>query len=213
MRITPNASIVLGGAEDLPRIYEDMKQQFPPCELYQFKTIVQLFNNNKYKILLFKRDEDNALIGYALVYIIENSNVAWLDFLAVLKEHQSHGYGQALFTALWQKCCGPFDGILFSVEHVSQTDPALAEQQKRRISFYENLGSHRLHAEFLLPCDRDSLPMYLYFKPRCNSFVINRSVQIQAISQMYDYCFFYLTHRNTLLPLYKQTIVDEEFIS
>jgi len=213
MKTAPNASIVLGSTQDLPRIYEDMKQQFPPCELYQLKTIVQLINNNKYKILLFKRDEDQVLIGYALVYMIENSNVVWLDFLAVLKEYQSYGYGNALFTALWQKYCGPFDGIMFSVEYVSKTDPALAQQQKRRLSFYENLGSHRLHAKFLLPCDDNNLPMYLYFKPRRKSFVINRSVQIQAISQMYDYCFFYLKHRNSLLPLYKQTIVDEQFVS
>jgi len=36
-------------------------------------------------------------------------------------------------------------------------------------------------------------------------------VQIQAISQMYDYCFFNLKCRKELLPLYKNTIVDEQF--
>ncbi len=213
MDFTPNATIVLGGTEDFPQIYEDMKQQFPPCEIYRFKTFMQLLNNSKYKILLYKRNEDNALIGYALVYMIENSNVVWLDYLAVLKEHQSKGYGNALFKALSQKYCGPFDGMLFSVEHISQTDLKLAERQKRRLSFYENLGSHRLHAGFLLPCEEGSLPMYLYFKPRRGSSVISRAIQIQAITQMYDYCFSNLQHRKELLPLYKQTIVDEKFIN
>lgn len=213
MNILPNATIVLGDTQDFPKIYEDMKQQFPACEMYSFKVFMQLLNNSKYKILLYKRDEDNVLVGYALVYMIENSNVVWLDFLAIAKEHQSQGYGNALFKALWQKYCGPFDGILFSVEHVSQTDQELAERQKRRLTFYENLGSHRLHANFLLPCGDSSFPMYLYFKPRRDSLVITRAVQIQAITEMYNYCFFDLKHRKELLPLYKQTIVDEKFIS
>ena len=211
MKIAPTASISLGGTKDLPRIYEDMQQQFPPSEMYKFKTLLQLLNNNKYKILLYNRDSDGELIGYALVYAIENSNILWIDYLAVRKEYQSFGYGNALFLALWKKYCGPFDGMLFSVEYISQTDPALAERQKRRLTFYERLGSYQLHAEFLQPYDGGSFPMYLYFKPRHGSAEISRDVQVQAISQMYDYCFFNLKCRKELLPLYKNTIVDEQF--
>lgn len=211
MDLAPQASIVLGGTEDLPQIYEDMEQQFPSCELYRYKTFLQLLNNNKYKILLYKRSSDGELLGYALVYTIENNNILWVDYLAVLKKYHSQGLGKALFRALWQKYCGPFDGLLFSVEHISLTDPALAEQQKRRLAFYEHLGAHRLHAEFLQPSDEGCFPMYLYFKPRCGFITLSRMAQIQAITQMYDYCFFHLKHRKELLPSYKNTIVDEQF--
>lgn len=213
MNFASDASLFLGGTEDFPQIYEYMKKQFPPNEMYSFKTFIQLFNNNQYKILLYKRNTDNVLVGYALVYTIESSNILWLDYIAILPEYSSHGYGSSLFKALWQKYCGPFDGILFSVEHVSQTNPELAERQKRRLNFYARLGAHKLNANFLLPCDDGSLPMYLYYKPCRDCALISRSVQIQSITQMYDYCFFNLKHRKGLLPLYKDTILDEKFVS
>ena len=209
------ASIMLGTVEDLPRIYADMEQQFPPDEMYKYKILLQLLHRDKYKILLYKRDSDGALLGYALVYTVENCNILWLDYIAVLKEHQSHGYGNQLFNALWHKYCGPcglFDGILFSVEHVCGDHSDLAKRQERRITFYEHLGAYRLHAGFLLPCDSGSLPMYLYFKPRRGLYTISRTVQIQAIGQMYEYCFFYLKHRKDLLARFKQTILDEKLM-
>lgn len=211
MEVTPAAGIVLGEIEDLPRIYEDMEQQFPPNELYRYQIFLQLLNNSKYKILLFQRGTDGELLGYALVYTMENCNILWIDYLAVLKKYQSQGLGKSLFKALWQKYCGPFDGLLFSVEYVSQSDPVLAEQQKNRIKFYEQLGAHRLKAGFLQPCDEGGFPMYLYFKPRCGFITLSRAAQIQAITQMYDYCFFYLKERKKLLPSYKNTITDEQF--
>ncbi|MGX8701940.1 GNAT family N-acetyltransferase [Caproiciproducens sp.] len=211
MTFAPESAIVLGDKNDLPMIYEDMKQQFPPNELYPYPRLLQLLNGDRYKILLFRRLSDNELIGYALVYAMEDSNMLWLDYLAVLKKYHAHGYGSALFRALWQKYCGPFDGILFSVEYVSETDPELAERQKRRIRFYEKLGARRLHAKFLLPCDDGAFPMHLYCKPRRGYLTISRSVQMQAVSQMYEYCFFYLKHRRELLPKFKDTIADEKF--
>lgn len=211
MNFTPDARIVLGGAEDLPHIYEDMQQQFPPNEMYKLKILTQLLDGDKYKILLYKRDSDGELIGYALVYEIESCNILWIDYLAVRKKFQSSGYGNALFLALWKKYCGSFSGMLFSVEYISQSDPVLAEQQKRRLTFYEHLGAHRLHARFLQPCNAGSFGMYLYFKPRPGNAVISREAQIQAISQMYDYCFFYMERRKELLPLYEKTITNEQF--
>ena len=160
------ASIMLGTVEDLPQIYADMEQQFPPDEMYKYKNLLHLLHGDKYKILLYKRDSDGELLGYALVYTVENCNILWLDYIAILKQHQSHGYGNQLFNALWHKYCGPFDGILFSVEHVCKENPSLAKRQERRIQFYEHLGAYRLHADFQLPCENGALPMYLYFKPR-----------------------------------------------
>lgn len=207
------ASIMLGSQEDLPRIYADMEQQFPPDEMYKYKNLLQLLNRDKYKILLYKRDSDGELLGYALVYTIEDSNILWLDYIAIIKEHQSHGYGNQLFMALWRKYCdcALFDGMMFSVEHICRNNSELARRQKRRIAFYEHLGAYRLRAEFLLPHDNGALPMYLYFKPRRGLCSLSRAIQMQAISQMYDYCFFYLKHRKELLARYKQTIRDEVF--
>lgn len=208
---TPEAGIFFGSTEDFPKLYEDMQQQFPPCELYPYSAFLQWLNHDGYRILLYKRISDGELLGYALVYPIENSNILWIDYLAVMKKYQSCGIGKALFRAILQKYCGPFDGMLFSVEHVSQDDPQQALAQERRIAFYESLGAHRLHANFLQPTENGSFPMYLYFMPCRGYTTISRAVQIQSITQMYEYLFSRYKHIRELLPLYKDTIVDESF--
>lgn len=206
------ASLTLGSADDLPQIYADMEQQLPSDEMHPYKSFLQLFHRSKYKVLLYRRDTDGALVGFALVYTIESCNILWLDYLEILKEYRSQGYGKALFHALSHKYCGPFDGILFPVEHVHSENLSLALRQKEVISFCERLGAHRLHADFQLPCREGSMPMYLYFKPRRGLCSISRSVQIQAIGQMYEYCFFYLKQRRELFARFKQTILDEKFL-
>ena len=206
-----SATISLGQADDLPRVYEDMKLQFPPSELYPYKETLQLLYNNQYKLLLYKRDSDQALLGYALVYIAEDANTVWLDYIAVLKQYHGQGYGSAIFNALWQKYCGPFDALLFSVEHVCTDDPELARQQELHLKFYEKMGAYQLRAEYLQPTEDGAFPMYLYCKPRRGMSMISREVQMQTISQMYEYCFEYLPHIGELLPRFKKTIVDEFF--
>ena len=124
MRTLEPASITLGTVDDLPQIYADMEKQFPPDEMYKYKNLLHLLHGDKYKILLYKRNSDGELLGYALVYTVENCNILWLDYIAILKEHQTHGYGAQLFNALWHKYCGPYDGILFSLEHISKNNPA-----------------------------------------------------------------------------------------
>lgn len=209
MDLANDAAFVMGGVEDLSVIYKDMQQQFPECEMYKYKSYVQLLHNGEYKILKYQRSEDNELIGYALVYIVESSNILWLDYLAIRKKYQALGYGSAMFKALVQKYCGPFDGILFSVEHISKTDAKLAESQKKRVRFYERLGAKKLSADFLQPCEDGGFPMYLFFKPRRGCNVISRESQIQTIGQMYDYCFPNSKHSRELLPKFKDTIVNE----
>lgn len=211
MNFTSEASLILGSREDFPNIYEDMKKQFPTCEMYDFKIFMQLLSDSRYKLLLYKHNADQAIIGYALVYTVESSNILWLDYLAVVHGLGSHGYGSALFNELWKTYCGPYKGMMFSVEHVSKTDEALALRQKRRLNFYERLGAYRLKAEFLLPCDNGSVPMYLYYKPRDNVNSVSREEQLQSILDMYDTCFFYLKHRTELLPQFRHTIADEHF--
>ena len=142
MRTLEPASITLGTVDDLPQIYADMEKQFPPDEMYKYKNLLHLLHGDKYKILLYKRNSDGELLGYALVYTVENCNILWLDYIAILKEHQTHGYGAQLFNALWHKYCGPYDGILFSLEHISKNNPSLAKRQELRIQFYEKVGAY-----------------------------------------------------------------------
>ena len=75
MRTLEPASITLGTVDDLPQIYADMEKQFPPDEMYKYKNLLHLLHGDKYKILLYKRNSDGELLGYALVYTVENCNI------------------------------------------------------------------------------------------------------------------------------------------
>ena len=55
MSFGTGASIVLGDASNLASIYEDMKQQFPPCELLTYDTILELMKKDRYKLLMYRR--------------------------------------------------------------------------------------------------------------------------------------------------------------
>lgn len=211
MDIMPEAGIVLGSIDDFPQIYEDMKRQFPQDEMYEYRDFLRMFNQGRYKPLLYRRTADSELLGYALIYVPESGNVVWMDYLAVMQPYQSHGYGQKLFQAVWQKYCGPFDGVIFSVEHVAGDDPHLAQRQMRRIGFYEKLGAKRLRAAFLQPCDGGSFPMYLYFKPKNGHICFSRAAQIESITQMYSYCCSQFKSSRELLLRFKETIADERF--
>lgn len=205
------AGIVPGTMEDFPMIYADLQKQFAPDEVYPFETYQRLLSSGTYRIALYKRHSDGALLGYALIYPMERSNVVWGDYLAILEEFHGQGIGQALFRALMDRYCGSYDGLMFSVEHVSETDPVLAETQRRRLSFYHKLGAHCLHADYLQPTPDGSFPMYLYFKPKAGVHGVSKALQADAVSDMYHRCFSDLKHIDTLLPSFADTIRDELF--
>mgnify|MGYP000358674930 CR=1 FL=1 len=75
----------------------------------------------------------------------------WLDLLAILPPYQNDGYGGKLFEAIYQKYCGPFNGVLLCAERVDSKDPDYALQQERRLKFYEKHGAYRLKTDFILP--------------------------------------------------------------
>lgn len=211
MNIAPETGITLGDVGDFPKIYEDVKRQFPPDELYDYPDFIRMLRQGRYKILLYRRVPDNELIGYALLYIPESGTVFWMDYLAVMKNFQSQGYGQKLFRAVQQRYCGPFDGMIFSVEKVGPGDTPLAQRQKRRIAFYEKLGAQKLHAEFLQPCENGSFPMHLYFKPKRGFTEFGRAEQMEAITQMYRYCYSQFQDSKGLLSRFKNSVIDEHF--
>lgn len=204
------AQIAVGTIEDFPMIYENLIRQFPKTELYEYGDFLNLLHGGRYRILMY-RNADGQLIGYALVFFPENSSVFWLDYLAITQPFQSHGYGQKLFQAVHQKYCGPYEGMILSVEQVDESDPAKAKRQKRRIEFYEKLGAYRLHANFLQPWEEGSFPMHLYYKPKTVPSNLGRTVQARAIAQMYAYCCASFPTSRNLLSKFQDTIVDEHF--
>lgn len=199
----------LGSIGDLPAIFACLKQQFPPDEFYNYERMTQMLRHNQYKILLYKLGDD--LVGYATVCCMVECQTLWLDLLAILPQYQCSGYGGRLFEAIYQKYCGPFNGVLLCTERVDSKDPEYSLQQARRLKFYENHGAYRLNTDFLLPTETGGLPMYLYYKPHKGIFYISRRDQMEIITHMFDYCYSHIKHSHQLLQEFKHTIEDQTF--
>lgn len=208
---TNEAGLVPGTEADFSAVYADLQKQFAPCEVYPKALYLQLLRGGKYRLLLYRRQADGVLLGYALVYLAERTKVVWADYLAVLHEFHGQGAGKALFRALFETYCGPYDGLMFSVEHVCENDPALAQTQRLRLEFYRKLGAHRLRADYLQPTPEGGFPMYLYFKPKKGVDGIGKQLQAETVADMYRYCFSQWEHTGELLPSFADTIADEVF--
>ena len=112
----PSLRLELGSMEDLPTIFRCLQEQFPPDEFYNYERMDQMMQHNQYKIFLYKHGDD--LIGYATVCSMAESQTLWLDLLAILPQYQNDGYGGKLFEAIYQKYCGPFNGMLLWADRV-----------------------------------------------------------------------------------------------
>ncbi len=210
-RVTEQSQLKLelGSKEDLPEIFQYLEQQFPPDEFYHYERMEQMLYHNQYKILLYK--QGNRLIGYATVCSMPECQTLWLDLFAILPSYQRTGYGGKLFKAIYQKYCGPFNGVLFCAERVDSENAEYALQQMRRLKFYESHNAYRLKTDFLLPTETGGLPMYLYYKPHKGIFSISRKEQMEMITHMYNYCYSHIKHAHRLLYEYSHTIVDQTF--
>lgn len=201
------AVLCTAGLEEFPEIYKNMKQQFPPDELYSEEQFRSHIERGRYQIFLYKRATDNELIGYAVFFYPQDGITVWLDYIAIKEEYKGMGYGSSLFQALCRRFSDSCLGMLFSVEYVDENGNR-AEKQRRRLHFYQKMGAVPLHADFQLPTDYGTLPMYLYYKPFKRN-QISRDIQLRAVAEMYEYCFSHLPHRRKLLEDSESTYIDE----
>lgn len=204
--------LTLGSYKDLAMIHDLMRKQFPREEIYQIRDFIQMVNKDKYKILLFRRESDDQLIGYATIYSMPTCQTVWLDLFAILPEYQCRGYGQKLFDAVYHKYCGMFDGLLLCAERVDPNDPEKAKIQQRRLNFYKKVGAYVLQTDFQLPAEKGGFSMHLLYKPKRGLQELSRESQLQIMRDMFEYCYGHIKHRHELFNQFKDTIVDENFV-
>lgn len=204
--------LTLGREEDLPTVYDLMRKQFPPDEIYGLREFLQMYHNGSYKVLLYRRVSDDQLIGYATVYSMTECEIVWLDLFAVLPEFQASGYGTLLFDAVYQKyCAANFDGLLLCAERVDPIDPEQATVQQRRLAFYNKVGAHVLQTDFLLPVPSGGFPMHLLYKLTKGMTLLPRETQALLLQRMFAYCYGHISHSQQLFETVRPTIVEEHF--
>lgn len=204
--------LVEGNTKDFETIYADMLGQFHADELCPYDWFTDLIKNKKYKLLLYKQKEGQEIVGYALMYPAKQANVVWLDYLAILPEYHSCGFGSRIFRDIGAFYCGPYDGVILCAERVDPEDPALAKQQTRRLAFYERLGVRTLHADFCWPCQNEgAVPMHLLFWPRADVTALSAQKQKKAVEEIFSEVLAYLPHCQRLLREMEPSMQDEVF--
>lgn len=111
---------------------------FPPEEVKPLSLIEGLMLKGAY--LCYGLYDDNRLVSYAFFCKAAEGTCILIDFLAVIKEYRSYGYGSK-FLKLMKEELKEFDGIIFEVESgksaANQDELLICE---RRIDFYHRNG-------------------------------------------------------------------------
>lgn len=151
--------------------YNDMVKQFPKEELKTEDVFIELINSGNYDVL-------SAFDRRAYVFIAKDdeNSVLWLDYLAVVKQFHSKGYGKQIIQSL-SEYYPEYFGCYLEVEKPDENIPDTI----RRIKFYENLGAVKLNIRYFYPNKNGDLPMDLYFLPFRNFIAENTLKTIQNI--------------------------------
>lgn len=139
----------------LDHIYHYLTDEFPAHELKSYKIYQELIMDQHYDVLL-AYDNDN-LVGYALIFRPQLCQTLWLDFIAILPNHQSKGYGSILIKEVLNYYQPQYKGMVFEVE-IPVNDNL---NQIRRIRYYERLGAITIPIAYSLPTNTGPFPMYL----------------------------------------------------
>ena len=148
-----------GDIEEFSQIYNDfMLQQFPQPELKSYDDFLKLLTDEKHSYCFYLAKNDDTTVGYTL--FCKGDNFIWTDYIAVLPQFYSGGFGRKIIDCLKQT----FDnvkGIYFEVEKPDETDINTI----RRIKFYNSCAVKKLDCEYYYPNMDGAIPMDLYFLP------------------------------------------------
>lgn len=201
--------ILEGSISDLKEIYERFRRDFAVSELKDYSHLEMLMLKKKYKLLLARHRVFNDTIGYAFVF--EAPNALWLDYMAIDSRFQNAGYGTLLFNKIAEFKQNGKLGIFLEVEIPREEDPALREEQERRIRFYERLGAKRLRLDYRLPAADGGFPMYLYFRPAPGVHFLPDEQIKETIAGVFEYIHSDVSQRDLILKGFLSTIQDESF--
>lgn len=205
-----NIKLIEGGITELKDVYQRFTDDFAIDERKEYKHLVGLLTEKKYKLLLAKDLIINEIVGYAFIYEFDHLQAIWLDYFAINKKYRNLGFGTDLFYKLIQYKQDGI-GVFLEVEIPEECEGLTREGQIRRINFYERLGAKRLQISYELPTNNGGFPMYLYFKPSTNVQVLSK-IQIQeAITGVFDTIHADVNNKHDILKGILATVNDEYF--
>lgn len=197
--------IINGNISDLKSLYSNFEKAFPKDERKSNAHLEMLMSKNHYRLLLAKHKLFDEIIGYALIYTLEDPKMLWLDYMATEEKYQNAGYGTLLFNKIIE-CEGTGkSGIFIEVEIPDEKD----HNKERRIKFYERLGAKRLGNKYKLPTNEGGLEMFLYYKPITNDSLLPSDIIKKSIGSAYNYIHTDVCSRDEIMRTFIATVKDE----
>ena len=158
--------------QDFELIYKNyMIEQFPATELKSYDEFISLLTDFDKSYHIYWVKDSDFLVGYILFYIDDNRNFLWIDYLAVLPDFYSKGYGRCILDEL-KNNFSKYRCIYFEVEKPVEEDPNTV----RRVRFYESCGCKKLDCEYYYPNKDGCLPMDLYALEIYNSSSLKKDI-------------------------------------
>ncbi len=139
-------------------LYSDMLKQFPVSEIKPFDKFQKLFLSNKY--IAYDAVNEEQKIGYVIIIEDKDNKIIWIDYLSILKEYHSHGFGGKVLQEL-KNMYKHFEGCYLEVEKPDNNFP----NTLKRINFYEKHGAVKLPVDYYYPNENGVVPMDLYYIP------------------------------------------------
>lgn len=167
-------------------VYLAMTKEFPENELKTYEQFRALVEAGQYDVLLAY---DSEIVGYALIFRAEKSKQLWLDFIAILPDFQSKGYGSVFFNKIRQYYGAEYGGMFFEVE----IPDGIQKNQERRLAYYRRLGSEILPIQYALPTVEGAFPMHLMFVGNATGDVR------ETVREAFDYIHSDIENRVTII--------------
>lgn len=125
-------------------IYSEYKKLFPAIERKPYKLIKRQCELGITKI--WKIVEYDKFVGFIISTTIDSVKYAYLEYFAILPEHQNNGYGTKAIELLKEqyKNC---NGIFVEVEKAESAEDIT---KIKRVNFYERLGFYKLGFDIIL---------------------------------------------------------------
>ena len=162
---------------------------FPVSQIRPTKMITRMleFDSNYH---LFVVKQHDFLVGFSLLYVFNELNIAFLDFMAIDKRYRGRSVGSRLFKYTLnasRHLVKNSSGVIFEIQRES---PRRHEEEfrQRRIMFYRRHGAKAFeNIHYLLPDSHGGKPedMYLMMVPNREITSLEKRLVFRIISKIY----------------------------
>jgi GNAT superfamily N-acetyltransferase len=201
--------LALGTPDDLAEVYPSMRAEFADS-LKSREQLTQLLATGDYRLYLARGAPPAAThVGYAFVFALRGQRLAWLDYLAVDASVRNHGIGTAIFQAICDQLAPDFAGLMLEVDPPTSHDPALLAMERRRLAWYQRLGSRVLNVDYRFPGADGAIPMLLLCRPLGSTTALAADDLRAIIRAVYDVVHSDVPGRDTILARFISDVRDQ----